>query len=135
MITKSAGEIPKRLLVLACAVMEREIRRFQNGRAEFRFFDYGLHRTPENMAKTLQIEVDQAAKEEYDGVVLGYGLCSNGIVGTSSRKQPLIVPRVHDCVSLFGSTESYRGSDGQTTWNLLSDVRLDRERPNPPVEI
>ena len=108
-ITKSAGEIPKKLLVLACAVMEREIRRFQNGRAEFRFFDYGLHRTPENMAKTLQIEIDQAAKEEYDGVVLGYGLCSNGLVGISSRKQPLIVPRVHDCISLFlGSTESYR---------------------------
>ncbi|MDI6756376.1 MAG: DUF1638 domain-containing protein [Thermodesulfobacteriota bacterium] len=106
---KSAEEIPKRLLVLACAVMEREIRQFQNGRAEFRFFDYGLHRTPENMAQTLQIEIDQAAKEEYDGIVLGYGLCSNGIVGISSRKQPLIIPRIHDCISLFlGSSESYR---------------------------
>jgi len=108
-LTKSAAEIPKRLLVLACAVMEREIRKFQNGRAEYKFFDYGLHRTPENMCKALQAEIDQAAGMEYDGIVLGYGLCSNGIVGIRAQKQPLIVPRIHDCISLFlGSTESYQ---------------------------
>ena len=95
--------------VLACAVMEREIRQFQNGRIDFKFFDYGLHRTPENMAKSLQAEIDQIPEEDYDGIVLGYGLCSNGIVGIRARRHRLIVPRVHDCISLFvGSIESYR---------------------------
>ncbi len=98
-----------RLLVLACTVMEREIRRFENGKVEFKFFDYGLHRTPENMSKALQMEIDQIPEMNYDRIVLGYGLCSNGIVGVCARKHPVIVPRIHDCISLFlGSTESYR---------------------------
>jgi len=98
-----------KLLVLACAVMEREIRSFQNGKVEFKFFDYDLHRTPENMSKALQVEIDQASGENYDGIILGYGLCSNGIVGVHSQNQPLIIPRIHDCITLFlGSSESYR---------------------------
>lgn len=98
-----------KLLVLACAVMEKEIRQFQNGYVEFKFFDYGLHRTPENMAKSLQTEIDHVSKEDYDGIILGYGLCSNGIVGVYPQSQPLIIPRIHDCITLFlGSAESYK---------------------------
>ena len=98
-----------RLLVLACAVMERELRKFQNGKVEFKFFDYGLHRTPENMSKVLQNEIDQIHEESYDGIVLGYGLCSNGVVGICNHKHRMIVPRIHDCISLFlGSCESYQ---------------------------
>ena len=104
---KKLGD-PK-LLVLACVVMEKEIQQFQNGRVEFKYFDYGLHRTPENMFKTLQFEIDLASREDYNGIILGYGLCSNGIVGVHSRKQTLIVPRIHDCITLFlGSVESYQ---------------------------
>lgn len=98
-----------KFLVLACAIMEREIRQFQNGRVEFKFFDYGLHRTPENMPKALQWEIDQISEGDYDEIVLGYGLCSNGIVGVHSKKHTMIIPRIHDCIALFlGSLESYR---------------------------
>jgi hypothetical protein len=103
-----------KLLVLACAVVEKEVRRFQNGGTEFKFFDYGLHRTPENMSKALQIEIDQASQEDYDRIILGYGLCSNGIVGVHSQKQPLIIPRIHDCITLFlGSPESYKAQSAE----------------------
>jgi hypothetical protein len=106
--TFKKNDFPK-LLVLACAVMEREISKFQNGQVDFKFFDYGLHRTPENMGKALQGEIDQASEENYDGIILGYGLCSNGTVGIHSQKKQLIIPRIHDCISLFlGSPESYK---------------------------
>jgi hypothetical protein len=96
-------------LVLACAVIEKEICQFQNGQVEFKYFDYGLHRTPENMAKALQSEIDQAEEGNYKGIIMGYGLCSNGIVGLYSRKHRLVIPRIHDCISLFmGSPEVYR---------------------------
>ena len=98
-----------KLLVLACAVMEKEIRQFQNGRVDFRFFDFGLHRTPENMSKALQIEIDRASEQDYEAIIMGYGLCSNGIVGILMRKQPLIIPRVDDCIPLFlGSYERHQ---------------------------
>ncbi len=28
----------------------------------------------------------------FDGILIGYGLCSNGVVGLSSQKYPLIMP-------------------------------------------
>lgn len=100
---------PFRWLVLACAVIEKEIYQFQNGQVEFKYFDYGLHHTPENMAKALQSEIDQAEEGDYKGIIIGYGLCSNGIVGLHSSKHSLIIPRIHDCISLFlGSPEAYR---------------------------
>jgi hypothetical protein len=103
-----------KLLVLACAVMEQEVRRFQNGRVDFKFFDYGLHRTPESMSKVLQMEIDQVHEGEYDGIVLGYGLCSNGVAGVCAQKFSMIVPRIHDCISLFlGSPESYQEQSKQ----------------------
>lgn len=96
-------------MILACSVMEKEIKRFQDSEVVWRFFDYGLHRTPENMARALQAEIDQVADEDFVAVVLGYGLCCNGLVGIVCRNQPLVIPRVHDCITLFlGSARSYR---------------------------
>ena len=43
-----------------------------------------------------------------DVIVLGYGLCSNGVVGLESRDIPLVIPRTDDCIALFlGSQERY----------------------------
>ena len=40
--------------------------------------------------------------------LLGYALCSNGVVGLAARSVPLVVPRGHDCITLFfGSKERY----------------------------
>jgi len=52
-----------------------------------------------------------AAVEEgsYDALLLGFALCSNGIVGLSANTIPLIVPRAHDCITLFlGSRKRYQ---------------------------
>ena len=39
---------------------------------------------------------------------MGYGLCSNGIVGLSA-KIPIVVPRGHDCITLLlGSKDRYK---------------------------
>ncbi len=45
---------------------------------------------------------------KYDAVLLGYALCSNGLVGLTAGKIPLVLPRAHDCITLFlGSKERY----------------------------
>ena len=103
-----------KVLILPCAVIKQEIRQFQNSQVECKLFDYGLHRTSERMAAALQGEIDEANDKDYDAIVLGYGLCGNGIVGVRSRKQRLVVPRVHDCITLFlGSLESYQAQSTQ----------------------
>jgi hypothetical protein len=88
--------------------MEKEIVQFKRKGMDFVFLDYGLHRTPEKLTGALQGEIDQITEGDCSGIIIGYGLCSNGVVGLQARNQPLIIPRVHDCISLFlGSSESY----------------------------
>ncbi|MBW1700560.1 MAG: DUF1638 domain-containing protein [Deltaproteobacteria bacterium] len=98
------------IVVVACRVMEPELERVRQGKnhVEIRYLDQGLHRTPKDMAGVVQEQIDQAAKYA-DRIILGYGLCSNGIVGVTARQQGLIVPRCHDCIALFlGSPAAYK---------------------------
>lgn len=90
--------------------MEPELERVRMGDpcVEMRYIDQGLHRTPQKMAAIVQGHVDEVAGSAAQ-VVIGYGLCSNGIVGVTAREQGLFVPRCHDCIALFlGSHEAHR---------------------------
>jgi hypothetical protein len=60
------------------------------------------------MLARLQAAVDAVDRDRYDAILLGYGLCNNGIAGLTARSLPLIVPRAHDCMTLFlGSRQRY----------------------------
>jgi len=71
----------------------------------------GLHNEPDKLRTEVQAQLNcttDAQDRPYDAALLGYGLCSNGIVGLSAEI-PLIVPRGHDCITLLlGSKEKYR---------------------------
>ena len=71
----------------------------------------GLHNEPEELRRQVQKALDRTADvqgRDYDASLLGYGLCSNGIVGLSS-KIAVVVPRGHDCITLLlGSKEKYQ---------------------------
>jgi len=71
----------------------------------------GLHEEPDKLRSEVQKELNCTTDVQgrtYDAALLGYGLCSNGIVGLSSEI-PIIVPRGHDCITLLlGSKEKYR---------------------------
>ncbi len=95
-------------LVIACNIMKNELLRFQTNGISFVFLEQSLHRTPQKMKPVIQAEVDRAAEQELDYVVLSYGLCSNGILGVKSDRHLLVIPRVHDCIALFlGSWDRY----------------------------
>lgn len=73
--------------------------------------EQGLHNTPEVLRAAVQRELDtvvDGAGRRYDAMLLGYGLCSNGIAGLSAAV-PVVAARGHDCVTLLlGSKERYR---------------------------
>ena len=95
-------------LVIACSIMKFEILRFQANGISFVFLEQSLHRTPQKMKPIIQKEIDKAADEEWDYIVLSYGRCSNGILGVKAIRQPVVIPRAHDCIALFlGSLERY----------------------------
>ncbi len=75
-----------------------------------------LHTNPQrDLRKALQAQIDaieeevQAGKCRCDAILLAYGLCSMGTVGIKARSIPIVIPRVHDCITLLiGSYEKYR---------------------------
>lgn len=96
--------------IIACSVLQPELERLRGGSNEdlhLIYLEQSMHRTPHLLPEMLQEEVDRAA--EWAGqIVLGYGLCCNGIVGVTSPRQGLIVTKAHDCVALFlGSLAEY----------------------------
>jgi hypothetical protein len=96
-------------IVIACNVMKPELEWVSEGggKVEIHYLDQGLHRSPQHMAAVIQEKID-AVRDQAAFIVLGYGLCSNGIVGLKARSQPLIIPRCHDCIAFFlGSPEEY----------------------------
>ena len=71
--------------------------------------DVGLHRTPARLTAALQQAVGEVeADPAVTAVVLGYGLCSNAVLGLRAGRCPLVMPRVDDCVALvLGSNEAF----------------------------
>ncbi len=96
------------MVVIACAIMKEELTHVSPEGISFIFLEQSLHRTPQKMKDAIQAEIDKADKTEATSILLSYGLCSNGILGVKARRQPIRIPRVHDCITLFlGSREKY----------------------------
>ncbi len=74
---------------------------------ETAFMEFGLHSNPRKLTEKLQEEIDRT--NGADTVLLGYGLCSMSILGLSSTRHRLVVPRMHDCIGIFlGSDSKYK---------------------------
>lgn len=112
-----------RLKLIACKVLCREISRVCADTENFIDVTYlrqGYHNEPAKLREVLQREIDRvdsgndthscdAADMDFDALLLGFGLCSNGTVGICSQKYPIIMPRAHDCITLMlGSAARYR---------------------------
>jgi hypothetical protein len=68
----------------------------------------GLHNRPIKLRDHLQALVDSAAGAGYDAVTLVYGLCGQAIAGLVAKDVRLVIPKAHDCITLFlGSRRRY----------------------------
>ncbi len=88
----------------------------------------GLHAEPPDLRSRLQAAID-ASPSGYDAIVLGYGLCGGATAGLQARAIPIVLPRAHDCITLFlGSRDRYRTEtqDRDPTYWYVND-QLERE--------
>jgi hypothetical protein len=97
----------KPVKVLACPVLRDLIEpRLAGTETSVVYLDYGLHVQPKRMAPSLQKELD--ALEEPSLVLIGYGLCGNGLEGLEAGRHTLVIPRADDCITiLLGSHQAY----------------------------
>jgi len=102
------------LNVIACDVFTREVCHCVATTphvVDLEFTPKGAHGDPDVLHKLIQERIDAAelSDKDYDAVVLCLGLCGNSTVGLRSHGIPLVIPRAHDCCSLFlGSREAWK---------------------------
>ena len=106
---------PERVKVIACATVLEEMAPWMPPAMAREVLDFGLHTRPGALNDALQAAID--ASPAYDAILLGYGLCSRAVVGLRATHARLVLPRVHDCISIFlGSRDAYevqaRGEPG-----------------------
>jgi hypothetical protein len=127
-----------RLLALTCEVLARSVYLCAARSphvVDVHLNRRGLHDDPPSLRAILQGEIDAAgaigaagdryvapgaasvaaaagtpssASAPYDAIVLAYGLCGAATAGLQARSIPVVVPRAHDCITLFlGSRDRY----------------------------
>jgi hypothetical protein len=96
----------QRTVIIACQVMRELLESMMAQDMPRIYMDILLHNTPKKLAAALQEQID--AVPEPSNIIIGYGLCGNGLVGVNAREHTLIIPRTHDCVAIFlGSHQRY----------------------------
>ncbi|MCX7788850.1 MAG: DUF1638 domain-containing protein [Spirochaetes bacterium] len=102
------------LKLIACNVLLREICREVAGSPhtfDLYFTEKGDHEKSDRLRSIIEREIQAAelSGKPYDAILLGYGLCGNATVGLGSAKFPLVLPRAHDCCTLFlGSKRKFQ---------------------------
>ncbi len=102
----------KRFSLVTCEVFYREmcwaISRSPN-QVDMVTLPKGLHDLgSEQMRSRVQTAIDGVKSADYDAILMGYGLCNNGLAGIVAPDIPVVMPRAHDCITLFmGSRKRY----------------------------
>lgn len=98
-----------KLKLISCEVLEREVLHCINSSykdMEIEYTEKAAHEKPELLSKSIQAIIDRS--KGYDAILLGYGLCGNAINGLHASHTKLVVPRAHDCCTLFlGSKDRF----------------------------
>jgi hypothetical protein len=102
----------QRFIALTCGALARSIyaaTATAPHTVSVRLFAQGLHNIPRNLRNVLQAEIDGIQPGECDAILLAYGICGTSTVGLVARHTPLVMPRAHDCITLYlGSRQRYQ---------------------------
>lgn len=109
-MSDAAGRVFK---FIGCEIVYREacyLAAVTPHRVDVEFLRKGLHdlETPDMVARVQQT-IDAVDPEiGYEAVLLGYARCNDGLVGVQARDLPLVLPKAHDCITLFfGGREAF----------------------------
>lgn len=96
-------------LLISCASIQPELESVisRSGQSvESIYLDQDYHRHPERITGEIQRILQEDSRKRQ--VILGYGLCSNAVVGITAPAGGIIMPRIHDCIGLYlGSMDRY----------------------------
>jgi hypothetical protein len=102
------------LKLIACEVFYREAclcMATSPHRVDAEFTEKNAHEKSDSLRSLVQSKIDAAEEGSvaYDAILLGFGLCGNGVLGVGGTTTPVVVPRAHDCCTIFlGSRGAFK---------------------------
>lgn len=109
----------RKQLVISCGMLSDELKKaYQKCPADCKilWIKRALHNHPKSLKDTLQSLIDE--NQDYDDILLTYGLCGNGTLGIRSQYTRLVIPRFHDCIhQLIQSVDNYT-ADTDELWKM-----------------
>ncbi len=90
-----------KIKVIACEVMKEELLLVNTeNTVDWHFVSMGLHTRPQKLQEELKSILEKIT-EDYDRVILGFGLCGGAVRGLKADHYTLTIPRIHDCIPVF----------------------------------
>jgi hypothetical protein len=97
-----------RRIIIACRTVIMEMQHLLPSDMEWHTLESGLHLNPDKLRRNLQAMIDDITADT-ETIILGYGLCSMGVIGLKAANSYLCIPRQDDCIAIFlGSRSAYR---------------------------
>lgn len=94
--------------IIACRTVIEEMQQLLPSDMEALTLESGLHLHPDKLRDALQGKIDEITTDT-ETIILGYGLCSMGVIGLKATDSTLVIPRQDDCVAIFlGSRRVYK---------------------------
>ena len=85
----------ERTKIIACSLVIEELLPYLPSDMEWQALDAGLHLSAEVLRRSLQEAIDASAGSA-EIILLGYGLCSQAVVGLQANGCTLVIPKVDD---------------------------------------
>lgn len=102
----------KRFTALTCEALARTIYALSaqtEHTVSIQLYKQGLHNHPRNLRAILQEQIDAVPADDADAILMVYGMCGGATLGLRARDVPLVLPRAHDCITLYlGSNARYQ---------------------------
>ncbi len=107
----------RRLKFIGCEILYREacyLAATGPHSVDLEFLRKGLHDLDRrDMLARIQAAVDAVDNADpgspCEAILLGYARCNDGLAGLMARRIPLIIPKAHDCITLFfGSRQAFQ---------------------------
>jgi hypothetical protein len=99
-------------IILSCEALARSIQAAAATSPHsitVKLIQQGLHNTPRALNERLQTQIDEIQESQYDAILLAFGLCGLATHGIRTMRLPLVIPRAHDCITLYlGSRKRYQ---------------------------
>ena len=107
--------------LVVCEALTEEIAGRTPAHVETHVVEMGQHDYPKKLHQDLQEVINRLEQDHcYETILLGFGLCSESIVGLEASRAKLVVPRTDDCISHpVGIDEGLPGTISEGAGNVL----------------